>query len=94
MAGDLNELSGGLVAEQLRHTIDLLRAENAALRVELNHFKEISEQRLAPLEEAAKDHELRLRTLTDSATQFKVLAGLSTGGGLLSLISLLRLFAS
>jgi hypothetical protein len=80
-----------LFAEQLRHTIDLLRAENQALRVELTHQKELNERRLQDLEALGKDHEQRLRLVTDSATQFKVLAGLATGGGLLSLFSLARL---
>jgi hypothetical protein len=46
--------------------------------------------RLDVLEAQAKDFENRLRQLQDSSTQFKVLASLATGGGLLSVISLLR----
>jgi uncharacterized membrane protein YdbT with pleckstrin-like domain len=80
-----------LIAVQLRHTIDLLKAEMQRTNAELMHYKELSEQRLNELETCKRDHEERLRRLQESATQFKVLAGLSTGGGLLSLIALLRL---
>ena len=69
-----------LLAEQLSHTLDLVKAD---LRM--------MELRVRAAEETVKDHEERLRAVTDSATQFKVLAGLATGGGLLSIISLLDL---
>ena len=46
--------------------------------------------RLATLEAQAADFEKRLRTLTESATQFKLLVSLAVGGGLLSLIELIR----
>ena len=72
-----------LLAEQLTHFTDLIKAEHNMI----NH-------RLAQLEEEKKDHEERIRQLTDSATQFKVLAGLATGGGLLSIASLIKLLFS
>ncbi len=76
---DADNLSARLIAEQISHTVDLLRAE-----------MKMVDQRLTMLEKASADYEQRLRQLTDSATQFKVLAGLATGGGLLSLIALVR----
>jgi hypothetical protein len=80
-----------LIAEQLRHTIDLLRAELSAVKAEQAHIKAMSDHRLAALEEARKDHETRLRDVTAGVTQFKVWAGLASGGsGLISLAALLR----
>lgn len=79
-----------LLAEQLRRTIDLLRGELHALQRSQANDAALAAHRLAQLEAQAKDHEDRLRSVQDSATQFKVLAGLATGGGLLSLISLLK----
>ena len=79
-----------LIAEQFRRTIDLLRSENAALQRELEHTRQMYDHRISELESCTKDHETRLRTVQDSATQFKVLAGLATGGGLLSIIVLIR----
>ena len=82
--------STALIAEQFRRTIDLLRTENAALQRELEHTRAMYDHRVTELETNIKDHETRLRTVQESSTQFKVLAGLATGGGLLSLIALLR----
>jgi hypothetical protein len=89
----VNDPGTDLIAAQLRHTIDLLKAELMRNNAELLHYKELSEQRLIELEEARRDHEERLRRLQESATQFKVLAGLATGGGLLSLIALVRMLS-
>ncbi|HEX7974022.1 MAG TPA: hypothetical protein VF498_06415 [Anaerolineales bacterium] len=86
----MNDPETALIAEQLMHTIDLLRAELAALQAEQAHTQEMGERRFEFLERAAQDHETRLRTVADGVTQFKVLAGLATGGGLVSLITLLR----
>ena len=76
----MSTLDVDYLSEQLTHTLDLVKAE---LRM-VNH-------RLEQLEKDREDHEARIRQLTDSATQFKVLAGLATGGGLLSIASLLKL---
>jgi len=89
----VNDPNADLIAAQLRHTIDLLKAELARSNAALTHYKELSEQRLSELEAARRDHEERLRRLQESATQFKVLAGLATGGGLLSLIALVRMLS-
>lgn len=82
-----------LIAAQLRHTIDLLRAEINALKAEQAHLREFTDHRLAQLEEQARDHENRLRIATDGVTQFKVWGSLASGGsGFLSLIALIRSF--
>ena len=80
-----------LIGEQLKHMVDLLKSELAAVQRELEHSRELSERRLQTLEDEARDHENRLRILQESATQFKMLAGLATGGGLISMIALLRM---
>lgn len=85
------EAEAALIAEQLRHTIDLLRADLAAVQTELEHHKEMTDHRLAQLESAARDHETRIRALTEGVTQFKVWSGLASGGsGLMSAFALLR----
>ncbi len=82
-----------LVAAQLRHTIDLLRGEIGLLRQELEHERELCGRRLAALEKAADDHESRLRAATEGVTQFRMWAGLSSGGSVIaSAIALLRSF--
>jgi hypothetical protein len=68
-----------LLTEQLKRLVDGINADI-----------EILNMRVDRLEETIKDHEARLRAVTDAATQFKLLAGLATGGGLLSLINLIK----
>jgi hypothetical protein len=79
-----------LIAEQLGHTLDLIRAEISTIQAEQTHQAEMNTLRLKSLESQASDFEKRLRELTESATQFKLLVSLAVGGGLLSVIALLR----
>jgi chaperonin cofactor prefoldin len=79
-----------LIAEQLGHTLDLIKSELTATRAEQEHISEMSALRLKTLESQAADFEKRLRELTESATQFKLLVSLAVGGGMLSLIELVR----
>lgn len=79
-----------LIAEQLRHTIDLLRAELNAVKAEQSHERNLFQHRIIALEKSKDDHENRLRSLQDGVTSFKVWSGLANGGA--SLISLLALF--
>ncbi|OGN93531.1 MAG: hypothetical protein A2Z71_10520 [Chloroflexi bacterium RBG_13_50_21] len=79
-----------LIAEQLEHTLDLIRAEISTIQAEQVHQAEMTTLRLKSLEGQAADYEKRLRDLTESATQFKLLVSLAVGGGLLSVIALLR----
>jgi hypothetical protein len=83
-----------LIAEQLGHTLDLIRSEISSLQAEQAHQSEMNLMRLSTLENQAADFEKRLRELTESATQFKLLVSLAVGGGLLSLIALIRSLAS
>lgn len=90
MTTDIPGAEDGLIAEQLRHTLDLIRAEIASIQAEQDHQGELNAIRLKNLERQASDFEKRLRELTESATQFKLLVSLSVGGGLLSLVELVR----
>lgn len=83
-----------LIAEQLSHTLDLITAENNALRKELAHQRELNQHRLNQLEAQSKDFEARIRTLQDSATTFKTWSGLANGGSsILAIIAILRTVA-
>jgi hypothetical protein len=87
------EQQAALFAEQMRHAMDLLRSEMDALRALHAHDRELSNHRIASLEAAVRDHELRIRADTDGVTQFKMWAGVVTGSsGLMALAALLRSF--
>jgi len=90
MTTDQDVAQNRLIAEQLGHTLDLIKAELAATRAEQAHLTRLSDMRLKTLESQATDFEKRLRELTESATQFKLLVSLAVSGGLLSVITLLR----
>ena len=80
-----------LIAEQMTHALDILRAEIASLRADLDHQREMSDRRLSTLEADQSDHENRIRSATDGVTQFKVWSGLSSGAAsLLSLAAFIR----
>lgn len=82
-----------LVAEQLRHLVDGLRNEIAALRSEVQRYEELASRRLECLEAEGQDHEERLRALQDGVTSFKVWSGLASGGsGLVAVLAMIREF--
>lgn len=89
MSNDPHDQSA-LIAEQLHHAIDLLRAEIKAIRTDQQHADQLADHRLQSLERQVADFEQRIRGLQESATQFKLLSSLAIGGGLLSLINLVR----
>lgn len=76
----MNEEQAELIAEQMRHAQDLLRADLEAVRSLLDHERELTRQRLDSLERANQDHENRLRSVSDGVTQLKVWSGLVNGG--------------
>ena len=90
MTPDQDDVQNRLIAEQLGHTLDLIRAEISNLQAEQAHQAEMNAMRLNALEQQALDFEKRLRELTESSTQFKLLVSLAVGGGLLSVIALMR----
>jgi hypothetical protein len=82
-----------LIAEQLRHALDLIKSENELLKKQQQHDAEVYRLRLDVLEAWKADAETRIRSMQEGVTQFKVLAGLATGGGLLSLAALVKMLA-
>jgi hypothetical protein len=80
-----------LIAEQLRHALDLLKAEIETVRQIQEHSKELADHRLKALEEQTRDHEQRIRAATDGVTQFKVWSGLAAGGSwIVSVFALIK----
>lgn len=87
----MDQDEAALVAEQLTHTVDLLRAGLDALQTQQTHDRELTGQRLTALECGSADHEARLRTIGENVTQLKVWSGLaSSSSNVLSLVALLR----
>jgi len=66
-----------LLAEQLRHTIDLLNGRIAALEMRIGHEDEVANLRLAALEASQADQEARLRTLADGVVRLTTSTGLA-----------------
>jgi hypothetical protein len=82
-----------LIAEQLSHTLDLIRFEIKGMRSDLAHFEELSRHRLSELEDCNKDHEMRLRTIKDDVVRNKTQTSLISGGStFVSFIALIRSF--
>jgi hypothetical protein len=89
----MTEYDGELIAEQLRHTIDLLNARIDSLANELAHQKELNAHRLDALEKCEEDHEDRIRGLQDGVTSFRVWSGLANGGAsIVSIIAFVKAF--
>ena len=89
----MDENNAALLAEQLRHAIDLLKAGQEALETRLEHDVRMMEQRLADLERKDADKEQRLRTVPDLVTQLKVQTSLMSGSSsVLSIAALVKSF--
>lgn len=89
----MEEGNPGLIAEQFRHMVDLIRADLAGMQKELEHLKEMDERRLEALEKCKDDHEERIRSLQDGVTTFKVWSGLANGGStILAIIAFVKAF--
>lgn len=82
-----------LVAEQVKHALDLFKADLEAARSTADHRQELNDHRLKALEDTARDHETRIRSANDGVVQFKVWSGLVSGGSsLLALVSFIKAF--
>ena len=89
----MNEDQAALIAEQMKHALDMMRAEIEAIKAQQRHDHELTCHRLRTLEQEVRDHEERLRAATNGVTEFKVWSGLAAGGsGLMSLVALVRTF--
>jgi hypothetical protein len=89
----LERVDTKLLESQVKRAESLLRARIQKLEVQVAHQDELMVQRLARLEEQISDHEARLRVNTEGVTQFKIFAGLASGGsGIMSLVALIKAF--
>jgi hypothetical protein len=66
-----------LLAEQLSHTIDLLRGRMDTLEAGLRHQVELDELRLGALERTQADQEARLRAAADAAVRLTTTTSLA-----------------
>lgn len=87
----MDETQAALLAEQMKHALDLMRSDLDALRAQQAHNQKLTDHRLELAEKDLLDHEARLRSNTDGVTQFKLWSGTS---GLLALAALVRSFFS
>jgi hypothetical protein len=89
----MDENAAALLAEQLNHAIDLLKADLATLETQLTYISSLMEKQLSDLEQQSADHEQRLRSVTDGVTQLKVYSSLFSGSSsILSLAALIKSF--
>jgi hypothetical protein len=86
----MTEEEATLIAEKLARYFAAIDNSIRLLNVNLDHHIALSSARLNVLEKELEDHESRIRSAHDSTTRTNTLIALATGGGLLSLMSLLR----
>jgi hypothetical protein len=80
-----------LLAEQLSHALDLVKARMATIEADAQHKNEFYSFRLKTLEDQAADHETRIRSSHDGVTQFKFMTGLaSVASGILAVIAFIK----
>ena len=90
MTEEFYDASAALVAEKVKYTINLLRAETRGLAEKHNADLSFIIHRLDELEKCRQDHETRLRAATEGVTQFKsMISFVSLAATLLSIISIL-----
>ena len=86
----MTEEEANLIAEKLARHFDIIISSIRLLNTNLDHHITLSSGRLDALEKVLEDHEQRIRNAHDSTTRTNALVALATGGGLLSLVNLLR----
>ena len=80
-----------LLAEQMQHALDLMKAEIRAIKADQQHQHDFSSHRLTALEGEIHDHEKRLRTATTGVTEFKTWTGLTSGvSSIMSIFAFIR----
>ncbi|MCD4674229.1 MAG: hypothetical protein K8R77_16315 [Anaerolineaceae bacterium] len=75
----MQDVQAALIAEQMHHALDLMRAEIDLLKARQASNIELIDHRLLRLEGQIGDHEARLQEATQGVTQFKVWSGLTSG---------------
>lgn len=87
----MQDAHAALIAEQMHHALDLMRAEIDLLKARQTSNMEMMDHRLSRLEMQIRDHELRLQEATQGVTQFKVWSGLTSGSSsVLAVIAFLK----
>jgi hypothetical protein len=86
----MTEEDANLIAEKLARYFDAINNSIRLVNTNLDHHINLSSGRLDAIEKVLEDHEKRIRSAHDSTTRINALVALATGGGLLSLINLLR----
>jgi hypothetical protein len=82
-----------LIAEQISHALDLMKADLSAIKAEADHRQEFNTFRLKALEDQGHDHETRIRSAHDGVVQFKLFSGLASGGSsILATVALIKAF--
>lgn len=83
------------IEEETPRMMKHIECELRIIRQELQHQRELTEQRLVQLEDQEEDHETRLRNATEGVTQFRLWTSLSSGGStILSVAALIKSFFS
>ena len=72
----MDPIESRLLAERLRHTLDLLNGRFNTLEARFSHEMEMINARLNTLEQRQSDHEARLRALTENVVKLTTSAGL------------------
>jgi hypothetical protein len=78
-----------IAAQQLGITIERLRGDLRRLEQLIDSQQKLANLRLEALERQAADQEQRLRSVGESAAQFKLLFGLTSGGSALASLAAL-----
>ena len=60
--------------------LESIRGEIKLMRAELEHNRQLSEERLSRMEKILDDHETRLRDVSTGVTQFRFWSSVSSAG--------------
>ena len=72
--------------------LESIRGEIKLMRAELEHNRQLNEERLSRMEKILDDHETRLRDVSTGVTQFRFWSSVSSAGS--TAISLLAVIKS
>ena len=74
--------------------LESIRGEIKLMRAELEHNRQLSEERLSRMEKILDDHETRLRDVSTGVTQFRFWISVSSAGSTaMSLLAVIKSLA-
>jgi hypothetical protein len=74
--------------------LESIRGEIKLMRAELEHNRQLSEERLSRMEKILDDHETRLRDVSTGVTQFRFWSSVSSAGSTaMSLLAVIKSLA-